>query len=112
MIDSYDFGQIVIDGQAYHADIIIYPDRVDAGWWRKEGHSLCVEDIKEITAAKPEVLIIGCGASGMLTVPGQTKDYLESLGIRLIALPTQAACQSYNELYRQKRVVAGMHLTC
>jgi len=29
-IDSYSFGRIVIDGQVYTSDVIIYPDRVDA----------------------------------------------------------------------------------
>jgi hypothetical protein len=28
MIDSYDFGAIVIDGKRYSSDVIIYPDRV------------------------------------------------------------------------------------
>ena len=44
-IDSYSFGQIVIDARAYASDVIIYSDRVDAAWWRKEGHRLHPEDI-------------------------------------------------------------------
>jgi hypothetical protein len=112
MIESYSFGQIKIDGQHYTTDVIIYPERVDAGWWRKEGHSLCAEDLRDIIAAKPEVLIIGCGASGVLKIPPQTQDYITSLGIELIALPTGTACRRYNELSKKKRVVAGLHLTC
>ena len=46
MIDSYIFGKIVIDGQDYDRDVIVYPDYVERNWWRKEGHELCIDDIK------------------------------------------------------------------
>jgi hypothetical protein len=39
-IDSYKFGRIVIDGQAYSRDVIILPDRVIRDWWRDSGHIL------------------------------------------------------------------------
>jgi hypothetical protein len=42
-IESYRFGEIVIDGRRYSNDVIIYPDRVDGKWWREEGHSLVPE---------------------------------------------------------------------
>ncbi|MFQ5909498.1 MAG: hypothetical protein ACE5IJ_02115 [Thermoplasmata archaeon] len=47
MIDSYEFGRIVIDGNEYRSDVIIDSDGVDAGWWRKEGHSLCAEHLRK-----------------------------------------------------------------
>jgi len=40
MIESYKFGEILIDGVTYTSDVIIYPDSVDFKWWRKEGHLL------------------------------------------------------------------------
>lgn len=112
MIESYSFGQIVIDGKRYTSDVIVYPERVNASWWREQGHSLCAGDLKDIMAAKPEVLIIGCGASGVLKVPQETREYLDSLGIELLDVPTKTACELYNELHDKKRVVAGLHLTC
>lgn len=51
MIDSYQFGKIIIDGKIYTSDIIIYPDRVEAGWWRREGHALHRDDISGIIAS-------------------------------------------------------------
>ncbi|MHA1839475.1 MAG: hypothetical protein ACTSYO_05915 [Candidatus Ranarchaeia archaeon] len=39
MIDKYEFGCIVIRGQEYTSDVIVFPDRVIDGWWRKERHS-------------------------------------------------------------------------
>jgi hypothetical protein len=45
MITSYDFGHIIIDGKRYTSDLIVFPDRVKVGWWRKEGHRLQLEDL-------------------------------------------------------------------
>ena len=112
MIESYSFGEIVVDGRRYTSDVIIYPERVDDSWWRKQGHSLCFDDLRDIMAVRPEVLIIGCGASGVLKVPDKTREYITSQGVELIAAPTEAACRQYNELNTEKRVVAGLHLTC
>jgi len=112
MIDSYEFGEIIIDGKSYTSDVIIYPDRIDDKWWRKEGHKLQVEDIKEVMNAKPEVLIVGTGYSGFLEVASRTKHFLETNGVELIVANTKKACQKYNERSKTKRVVAAFHLTC
>lgn len=112
MIDSYNFGRIVIDGRRYTTDVILFPNRVRDGWWRKEGHRLHVEDLKEAVREKPEVLIVGTGYSGLMRVPTEVRDYLESEGIGLIAQSTREACKTYNRLIQSKRVVAALHLTC
>ena len=112
MIDSYRFGHLVIDGKEYSSDVIIFPDYIKDHWWRKSGHSLALEDIKEIIQYHPDVLIIGCGANGVLRIPGEVEEYIERQGIRLIAENTSKACESYNRLYKEERVVAGLHLTC
>ena len=112
MIDSYEFGEIIVDGKSYTSDVIIYPDRIDDKWWRKEGHKLSVEDIKDIIDAKPELLIVGTGYSGFLEVTSRTKHVLVTNGVELLAANTKKACQKYNELSKKRRVVAAFHLTC
>jgi hypothetical protein len=112
MIESYDFGRIVIDGRKFGSDVVIFPDRIDRNWWRREGHTLAVDDVREIVEAKPEVLVVGTGYSGMLKVHPQTEQYLRSSGIELIAAKTEKACKIYNELFKSRRVVAAFHLTC
>jgi hypothetical protein len=67
-IDSYQFGRIVIDATAYTNDCIITGSKVLSDWWRKEGHLLAVEDIKSVIESKPSILIVGCGASGMMKI--------------------------------------------
>lgn len=112
MIDAYRFGQIVIDGQTFTFDVIIYPDHVEANWWRKEGHKLQVEDIQNILRAEPEVLIVGTGAAGRMQVMPETVKCLQDAGIRLIARQTGEAWKLYNELAQSAKVVAALHLTC
>ncbi len=113
MIDSYDFGEIVIDGQRYTSDVIVFPDRVKADWWRKEGHQLCVEDIKEAFKEKPNVLVVGTGYSGLVKVLPETEKYVRSRGVELIVQRTGEAYKTFNRLVQSgKRVIAALHLTC
>nr|AHM02050.1 hypothetical protein AF0029 [uncultured miscellaneous Crenarchaeota group] len=112
MIDSYDFGRIIIAGKRYSNDLIVFPDKVREGWWRKEGHRLHVEDLKDVLEAKPEVLVVGTGYSGLMMVPPETRKYVESEGIELIAQRTAEACKTFNRLVKSRKVVAAFHLTC
>lgn len=68
MIDFYEFGRIKINGKLYFKDLIIFPDGIKENWWRKEGHKLGAEDIEEVIAEKPEVLIVGTGYYGYMEV--------------------------------------------
>jgi len=111
-IDAYSFGSIMIDGQRYTSDVLIFRDRVDSKWWRKAGHSLCPEDLTSVVAAKPDVLIVGTGASGVMAVPDETAKWVAGQGIQLIVRKTDAACQEFNRLSPQRQVVAALHLTC
>lgn len=65
LIDSYEFGRIAVDGKNYTSDVIIFPDKVLDGWWRKNGHSLHLQDLKKVLEAepKPEVLVVGTGVT-------------------------------------------------
>ena len=112
MINSYDFGRIIVDGKAYTNDVIIFPDKVKDNWWRKEGHALHIEDIETVVEEKPEVLIVGTGKYGILKVLPETKEYIESKRIELIVEPTDKACEMYNKISKNKKAVAALHLTC
>lgn len=111
-IEGYRFGRIVVDGRAYDRDLILTPDEVFSNWWRDEGHSLSPRDLDKALTANPEVLVIGMGSLGLMKVPVETSEYLQAAGIEVIAQSTSAACETYNHLSREKRVVAALHLTC
>jgi len=113
MINDYHFGSITINDRTYRSDVIIYPDKVDASWWRKEGHALYLADIKEIIDQNPEVLIVGTGAYGVLKVSDEVYELAAEKGIELIVRKTEEACKEFNRLSQSgKKVVAALHLTC
>ena len=113
MIDSYSFGRIVVDGQPYERDLLIFPDRVVSDWWRVEGHEVAVADLDEVWADPPEVLVVGTGRYGRVSVLPETEEMLEERGVQLIAQPTKSACQTFNQMASEdRRVVAALHLTC
>jgi hypothetical protein len=112
-IEDYRFGRIVINGKSYTSDVIVFPDRVEDGWWRNEGHELCPADLWEVVQEEPAVLVVGTGASGLMRVLPKTEEYLEQQGIELQVERTAQACQTFNRLRRSgEEVVAALHLTC
>lgn len=111
-IDSYEFGRIIVNGKTFDQDLIIFPDKVRSGWWRKRGHELCLDDIKEVIKEKPEVLVVGTGYSGLVEILDEVKKELKREGIELIAKHTREACGIFNELSPRRKVVAALHLTC
>ncbi len=112
-IDSYSFGNIVINGKAYTSDVIIYGDRVDASWWRREGHRLIPEDLAAVLNARPDVLIIGTGYAGVMMVPKMTREQIASHGIDVKVERTGKAVDLFNAFQgREKLVVAALHITC
>lgn len=111
-IDSYDFGQIVIDGHTYRQDLLIWPGEIKSDWWRAEGHLLQVADVFEALAANPQVLVVGMGAYGRMEVDRELAAYLRDKGIELVARPTREACQAINQMPGTRRWAAALHLTC
>ena len=110
-IEHYSFGKIVINGETYTKDVIVFPDRVFSPWWRKEGHLLHMEDLIEVLKEKPDVLVIGKGYSGMMAVPEELLMKLTGQGIRIIVQNSSEAVNMFNNLSSKKKI-AALHLTC
>ncbi|MHC4657529.1 MAG: MTH938/NDUFAF3 family protein [Planctomycetota bacterium] len=100
-IDSYQFGKIVIDSVDYTSDLIILGDEVQSDWWRKQGHSLATDDLKTILKDKPSVLVVGCGASGLMEIPNETRQALKKHNIQLEMYDSYKAVQKFNERRRR-----------
>ena len=112
IIDSYQFGLIVVNGRRYTSDVIISPNRVKNNWWKKRGHQLCLDDIAEVIAEEPEVLVVGTGTSGLMKVLPEVEQATQACGTKLIVETTDEACHTYNQLCRSQRAVAALHITC
>ncbi len=113
LVENYRFGKIVINGQKYNKDLIVFPDEIKTNWWRKDGHSLCLEDLTSIYNIKTDVLVVGIGSSGVMKVPSDVIQELNQKEIDVIVLKTPEAVEEYNRLAKEGKHVAGaFHLTC
>jgi len=112
MIEGYSFGLMVIKGQKYTSDLIIFPDKVQDSWWRKSGHKLSLQDLEGILKEEPEILVIGTGFVGLMKVEEEVKNYAREKWIILIIEKTKQAVQKFNELAPSKKTIGAFHLTC
>ena len=112
IINSYQFGQIVINGEVHKKDVIILPTHVIGNWWRQAGHNLQISDLQDVMIAQPEVLIIGQGAYSRMHVDPEVPGTLRTAGIKMISLDTSEACEEYNKRSKTSKVAAALHLTC
>jgi hypothetical protein len=112
MISDYGFGRICIDGTWYTRDVKIRGTTVIADWWRGQGHICMFEDIADLLADEPEIIILGTGRPGLMKADSGLRSVLAERGIRLIEQPTAEAVQTFNNLHMVHRIGAGFHLTC
>lgn len=113
-IESYSPGRIVVDGVELNRDVIVLPNRVLPNWWRRDGHSLVIEDLEDVLDDLPERLIVGCGYSGRLQPDPSVLEALANRGVKVEALPTDEAVARFEELETRDpaAVAAALHLTC
>lgn len=111
MIEAYSFGRITIDGKQYTNDVIIFPERLESSWWRKEGHRLQLVDLEDVFAENPKTLVVGTGHDGVMKVDDEVRSFCSEKGIELIELRTAEAVKKYNEL-AGPGVIGAFHLTC
>jgi len=110
-LEDYRFGRVTVDGQEHSRDLIVLPDRVVPNWWRREGHSLTMEDLDAVLDELPARLVLGIGAYGRLQPNPAAIAELERRGISVECMPTAAAVQRYREL-DEHDTAAALHLTC
>ena len=112
-IDSYSFGSLIINGMSYTHDLIIYPEgKILKSWWRKRGHQLLIDDIRELIDSTPEIIIAGTGVSGRMNPEKGLEKDLSKLAIKFIAAQNEEAIKIFNKLASEKRIGACFHLTC
>ncbi len=114
-ITDYGFGRITIDGKDFTGDLKVIKGKIIPNWWRSQGHLLQLDDIKDIIDAKPEVLVVGTGAAGVMRIHPEVKGHLQKKGIALRAAKSSEAVEIFNNLMEElgpDRVSLAIHLTC
>ncbi|MBW2485849.1 MAG: hypothetical protein JRE72_00385 [Deltaproteobacteria bacterium] len=114
MIDQYATGShMIVNGTRHHKDLKIIRGEVIGDWWRQQGHRLAADDIDDILNARPQILVIGTGYAGNMSVPEAVRQTLENHRIKVIAQTTADATTTFNRLVEEGKDVAGaFHLTC
>lgn len=113
MIENYVFGNIVVDGTSYSSDIKIVQGKVVSDWWRRRGHLVEDDDVEDILAAKPNVLVIGKGEPGLMKISSPLRELLINNSIKLIEEKTPKAIDIFNRLSKEgENVAAGFHISC
>lgn len=113
MIESFSFGRMVVNGKAYSNDLIIFPDgQIQDSWWRQKGHQMTVQDIADLVAATPDVIVTGTGVYGYMKPDKAVSQVLKEKGIRFVPEPTGEAWQTYNDLADSGHVGACFHVGC
>jgi len=112
-IDAYSFGRIRVSGDDFDNDLIVFPDKVEPYWRRREAHLLSIADLETVLDYAPDLLIVGTGTGGRLRLDPGTRETLRQKGIDCIDEPTDRAWQTFNdEIEHDRRVVGAFHLTC
>lgn len=111
-ITQYDFGCIKINGHLYTSDVVLANGMIRDGWWRVVSDTLSPDDLDDILIDSPDILIIGTGYYGRLTLKPEVRTTLAKRRVTLHALPTREAVALYNRLQRDNAaVVAALHVT-
>ena len=105
---------MTISGKEFRSDLIIHPDgRIQDSWWRAQGHNLAPDDIRDVLDTAPEKLIIGTGASGLMSVSRNMMEWCEKHGVEVEVSRTAESVTRFNETAKTGTSIAAcFHLTC
>lgn len=112
LITACSFGKIKVDGITYTNDIIIAGDGIIDDWRRKKGHRVDADDLSEAGLETAAHLIVGTGFFGLLSVDGSLLAYCGARGIRLEALRTPKAVESFNACRGEAGLIGAFHISC
>ncbi len=116
-VEYPSFGRITVEGDVYGHDIVVYPSgRVERRkkWISKEkhgtSHRLDPEELKEYLTEDFDLLLVGTGMYGKLSLLPESRKLAE--GKEVIELPTGEAVKVFSEESGKRRVLAIFHVTC
>ncbi|ACT48439.1 Mth938-like domain-containing protein [Methylotenera mobilis] len=106
LITAYGESYIEVNKQRYAQNLIVMPQSIVTDWQVQNVSTLQNEHFQEIIKLKPEVVLLGTGATHVFVHP---KNYqlLTEHGIALECMTTAAACRTYNILMSEGRLVAA-----
>ena len=117
-INFTDFGSINIDDVKYDQVLLVGDKVLERNFDKlKElfgtSHKIADWELRELFSDKPEIIIVGTGQNGALTVSEDVIGAINDKNIELIIKTTPQAVIEYNKLKQEgKKVNALIHTTC
>jgi uncharacterized protein len=100
-------GRIKIGNEDLTENVILFRDTIQRGWTPADIENPGVDDLAELLAEKPEVIIFGTGWRSCLP-PRELVFALARRGIGFEMMDTPAACRTFNVLVSEDRDVAAV----
>ena len=111
------FGQVLVEGRLHERDLVVRADgrakRRRKGPARRAygtSHSVGPDELEGVCSGEPQVLIIGTGYHGLLTLTAEGEQYLAERRIRCDLLRSPEAAQRFNDMPGRKALL--LHVTC
>jgi hypothetical protein len=115
-IEEYSFGNIRIDGKVYSKDLWVINGKIekrDKSIAKNKfgtSHKISAKELKQIVTKKTKRVIIGSGASGLVTLTEKGSKFLEDREIKLEVYKTSDPVLKKIELCEEDSGI--IHLTC
>ncbi len=116
-IDSTKFGSITIAGEKIKHDVVI---RLNGDVKKRKkklsktlygtSHVISLDEAQHVYEDGAELLIIGAGQNGLVTLSEEAAEYLRRKACRVELRPTPKAIEAWNET--QGAVIGLFHVTC
>ena len=108
LFTGYGEGYVSINEQRYEHPIVVTPEDAVVAWTPTSFDALEAEHFAGLLELKPEIVILGTGASLRFPHPRLTRPLAEAR-VGFEAMDTKAACRTFNILMAEGRqVVAAM----
>jgi len=110
LFTGYGEGYVAVNGARYTSSLVVSGERIVADWPANSVAALTADHLAAIVELKPEVLLLGTGASFAFPDPVIMAPVYKA-GIGVEVMDTPAACRTYNILLGEGRnVVAALVL--
>ncbi|MBM0105105.1 Mth938-like domain-containing protein [Steroidobacter sp. S1-65] len=106
MIRSYAPGEIRIGETVIRGSCLVTADQIVSDWRPQTAAELTLEDLQQVIAMQPEVVVIGSGPRQQFPAP-EVLGAVLSRGIGCEVMDTGAACRTYNILASEGRTVVA-----
>ena len=106
-LDRMQKGMVRIGEETYTENVILFRETIQGGWETNDIAQVGVEDLADLMAEKPEIVIFGTGWQPALP-PRELVFAMARQGIGFETMDTPAACRTFNILVGEGRDVAAI----